>query len=133
MTMFVAWIPMLDNDERPAADEMSTTFTTRATSQYWDGKQLLGKEVAKSLHLDDVAWDIYLFYPPGAVWTDAGLPPSPRVVVQGMGHVIATKGLLPARGDAQSLPPKARDRADIVGENADLGAVLATVSAKSWP
>jgi len=111
MAMFVAWIPMVDSDERPAVDDIAGVFGDRA-AQYWDGAKLLGQEVARSVGRapDDPAWDIYLFYPPEAVWPATGaLPTAPRFVTQSGGHVIVTD----------------HGRAEIAGDNAELGAVLA--------
>ena len=121
----VVWIPMLDGDELPAAKQESARFADRPIRQFWDGEQRLGKEVARSLgnpHL--VAWDIYLFYPPGAEWTDAGLPAPEAMLAQAMGGVVATPGLLPAAADQSTVPAKSRDRIVVVGEQVNLEALL---------
>ena len=67
--------------------------------------------------------DIYLFYPPTAVWTDAGLPPPEKVIVQAMGVVIGAKGTLPPKGDRTRVPKWADGRADVVGEQRGVGRV----------
>ncbi len=71
---------MLDSDDRAPADEMSAQFADVPVPQFWDGEKLLGLEVSRSFDIepDRASWDIYLFYPPGAEWTDAGLHPPKR-------------------------------------------------------
>ena len=125
----VVWIPMLDGDELPAAREASARFADRDVSQYWDGAQLLGKHVARGLGAPDwTAWDIYLFYPPGARWGDAGPPAPAAALAQVAGVVVGAPGTLPAVGDQARLPEKLRGRAVIVGEQPDLPGLLARVA-----
>src|SRR5262249_12146130 len=108
---------MLDGDERDAAVEMTSTYADKPIPQFWDGERLLGKEVSRSMGVGTkAAWDIYLFYPPDAEWTDAGLPPPEKVIVQAMGVVIGAKGTLPPKGDQSRVPSWAEGRADVVGE-----------------
>lgn len=120
---------MLDSDERPAAEEMTSTYADKTIPQFWDGERLLGKEVSRSLGVDSThaSWDIYLFYPPGAEWTDAGLPPPEKVIVQAMGVVIGAKGTLPPKGDQTRVPKWAEGRADVVGEQPELGELLTAI------
>ncbi len=120
---------MLESDDRPAADEMSGTYDDKPIPQFWDGERLLGKEVSRSLGMEPThaSWDIYLFYPPDAEWTDAGLPAAEKVIVQAMGVVIGAKGTLPPKGDQTSVPKWAEGRADVVGEQSELGALLTAI------
>jgi hypothetical protein len=120
---------MLDSDERPSAGAMSSTYADKPIPQFWDGERLLGQEVSRSLGIEPskVSWDIYLFYPPDAEWTDAGLPPPDRVIVQAMGVVIAAKGTLPPKGDQSRMPRWAAGRADVVGEQSELGELLTAI------
>ena len=106
MSTIVAWIPMLESDDRASAVDMTSTFSDKPIPQFWDGERLLGREVSRSLGIDPskVSWDIYLFYPPDAEWTDAGLPPPEKVIVQAMGVVLGAKGTLPPKGDQSRLP-----------------------------
>jgi hypothetical protein len=130
----VVWIPMLDSDERPAADAVSAMFRDAGLPQFWDGSQLLGKEVGRSVGAPDwIAWDIYLFYRPGAEWTDAGLPPPAAALAQagngqGEGGVVAALGTLPARGDQSRLPSWLAGRAVMAGSYDELPALLAVVA-----
>jgi len=120
---------MLDSDERPAAEAMTSTFADKPIPQFWDGEKLLGKEVSRSLGIDPThaSWDIYLFYPPDAEWTDAGLPPPDKVIVQAMGVVIGAKGTLPPKGDQSRVPVWVQGKADVVGEQSELGALLTAI------
>ena len=120
---------MLDSDERPAADEASAMFADLPVPQFWDGQKLLGLEVTRSFALAPrAAWDIYLFYPPGAEWTDQGLPPAEKAVAQSMKSVIGLKGTLPPKGDQSRVPDWGKGYVDVVGEPAELGAVLTRIA-----
>jgi hypothetical protein len=134
----VVWIPMLDSDEREAADRVSAMFGDAAVPQFWDGGQLLGKEVASSLGIADwVAWDVYLFYRPGAAWTEAGLPPPAAALAQASsergGGVVAATGTLPPRGDQAGLPDRLRGRAVMAGSYAELPRLLEEVALRFAP
>lgn len=120
---------MLDSDERPAADQMSALFAPASVPQFWDGEKLLGLEVSRSFGIEGrAAWDIYLFYPPDAEWTDAGLPPAEKAIAQSMSVVIGVKGTLPPRGDQSRVPDWGKGRVDVVGEQTELAALLARIA-----
>ena len=125
----VAWIPKLAGDDLEDARAASRAFDAAGVPQYWDGKELLGDEVARALGTSAMgpAWDAYLFYPPDARW-DEHLPPPSVVLAQMAGVVVANKGALPAHGDANVLPAALRDRADVVGEQPELPALLAAAA-----
>jgi hypothetical protein len=129
LTPIVVWIPMLDADELPGADEASARFRDLVVPQFWDGSQKLGLEVGRSVGVEGwMAWDVYLFYPPGAEWTDAGLPAPEAALAQAGGVVVGTKGTLAPAGDQGRLPKVMRGRADVVGEQAELEALLSRVA-----
>ena len=121
---------MLDSDDRPAAEQMTSTYADKPIPQFWDEERLLGKDVSRSLGVDatHASWDIYLFYPPDAEWTDAGLPSPEKVIVQAMGVVIGAKGTLPPKGDQSLVPKWAEGRADVVGEQSELGELLTAIA-----
>jgi hypothetical protein len=120
---------MLDSDERDAAVSMTSTFADKPIPQFWDGERLLGKELSRSFGIDPekVSWDIYLFYPPDAEWTDAGIPPPEKVIVQAMGVVVGAKGTLPPKGDQSMLPKWIEGRGDVVGEQSELAELLTAI------
>jgi hypothetical protein len=122
----VVWIPMLPSDDRTAAEAMTAVYTGTPIPQFWDGETQLGAEVSRSLGIDPahVSWDIYLFYPPDAEWTDAGLPPPSKVIAQAANAVIGSPGTLPPRGDQSRIPEWVAGRAVVVGEQRELGALL---------
>jgi hypothetical protein len=120
---------MLDADELPAAAQATERFRDLSVPQFWDGKKRLGKEVGRSIGAPGwTAWDVYLFYPPGVEWTDVGLPPPEAALVQAGGVVVATKGTLPPAGDQSRLPKLMKGRADVVGEQGNLEALLTQVA-----
>jgi len=135
MHQLIVWIPMLDSDERAAVDDASALFRDAGLPQFWDGEQRLGVEVARSVGAPGwVAWDVYLFYRPGAEWTDAGLPPPAAALAQASngrgGGVIAATGTLPPRGDQAGVPDRLAGRAVMAGTYAELAPLLARVAAR---
>ena len=120
---------MLDSDDRDAAIAMTAMFADKPVPQFWDGEHLLGKEVSRSMGVDASrpAWDIYLLYPRDAEWSDAGLPPPAKVIAQAGGVVIGAKGTLPPKGDQAELPTWAEGRADVVGQQSELGLLLTAI------
>jgi hypothetical protein len=125
----VAWIPMLDDDKESDAEESNARFRFGALPGFWDGAKLLGKEVGRSVGVPKwTAWDIYLFYPPGAEWTDAGMPAPEAAIAQVEEAVVGTKGSLPPSGDQSRLPKGLEGRADVVGEKRDLALLLRRVA-----
>ena len=120
---------MLGSDDRVDADEQSAQFTDVSIPQFWDGKKLLGWEVSRSFGITDrAAWDIYLFYPPGAEWTDAGLPPAEKAIAQARGGVIGIKGTLPPKGDQSNVPAWGKGMIDIVGQPPELAELLTAIA-----
>jgi len=105
-------------------------FADVPVPQFWDGKKRLGLEVSRSFGIepDRAAWDIYLFYPPEAEWTDAGLPPAEQAISQSMSVVIGMKGTLPPRGDQSRVPEWGKGYVDVVGEQSELGTLLAQIA-----
>ena len=68
---------MMSGDTYAAAQKAAKKFKDKRVKQFFDPQQLAGRAFAKSLgHSDQIAWDIYFFYPVGALWQD--LPPRPE-------------------------------------------------------
>jgi hypothetical protein len=127
----IAWIPMLDSDERPAAVEASAMFRASRVPQLWDGARRLGVEVGRSVGAPGwTAWDIYLFYEPGAEWTEAGLPRPAAWLAQAGGRVVAGIGTLPARGDQAALLEPLKGSAVVAGDRGDLPRLLTEVAGR---
>lgn len=71
----LVWIPMLAADDHAAAVAEEAVFQDERVFQYWDGEWTLGKLVSQSLALaSPIAWDVYLLYTPGSIWTDHKIP-----------------------------------------------------------
>jgi hypothetical protein len=125
----IIWIPMVDGDDLPAAGEASERFRDASASQFWDGDERFGKEVGRSIGAPEwTAWDIYLFYPPGAVWADQGLPAPEAALAQAGGVVVGTTGTLPPVANQARLPKRMTGRAQVVGEQSNLEALLRQVA-----
>ena len=125
----VVWIPMLDDDERGAANDASAMFAGTGAPQFWDGAKAFGREVGRSVGAPEwAAWDIYLFYPPGARWDVHGLPAPAAALAQWGGVFVASPGTLPPAPDQSRLPDKWRGKAIVVGEQADLAALFTRVA-----
>ncbi len=71
----VVWIDVLPTDDAAAARRSASVFEGTLVAQYHDPNQLLGNAIAEGLIARPPAWDVYLFYPPGARWEEA--PPKP--------------------------------------------------------
>jgi len=55
-----------------AAELMSSE--NRFVLQAWDSQRSIAEELAKTLHLNVPAWDVYLVYEPGTTWTGETAP-----------------------------------------------------------
>jgi hypothetical protein len=68
---------MLLGDSEATAKDKAEIFNDHRVCQFYDPDKLSGKAIAKSVGWEGmVAWDIYLFYPNGSVWSD--FPPTPQ-------------------------------------------------------
>jgi hypothetical protein len=66
---------MLPSDCPDSVVRASSLFEDPRVRHFHDRTKLAGRTFAKGLLPIGVAWDTYLFYPPGAKWSDA--PPHP--------------------------------------------------------
>ena len=72
---FLAWVPMLEGDDRRAAVKQASLFQDQRITHYWDGERVLASLVSQALNLAaPFAWDIYLLYSPGKTWHDEEMP-----------------------------------------------------------
>ena len=72
---FVGFLPMLKGDDAAAAYRQSQLTRDERITQVWDPTAQLGALLQLTLGLTDTAWDVYLVYPPQAIWEDAAPPP----------------------------------------------------------
>ena len=62
LSVFLIWIPMLDEDNFEAAIARSRELSDSRLMQAWDSSRQIGKLFAKTLNLEKTAWDVYLIY-----------------------------------------------------------------------
>ena len=62
LSVFLIWIPMLDEDNFEAAITRSRELSDSRLMQAWDSSRQIGKLFAKTLNLQKTAWDVYLIY-----------------------------------------------------------------------
>jgi hypothetical protein len=117
---------MLDRDEGSEVPHASTNV--RLSPQYFDGEKLVGIGLAQQLGWTTPVWDTFMFYPPGARWTDRGLPAPERAIAQQGGVVVGMLDTLPAVPDQSRLLPELRGKAVVVGEQSDFAALLRRVA-----
>lgn len=74
---YVVWVPILPDDNEPAARGAGGLVTDAGATHFWDEQRVLPDAFAATLKLppDLPAWDIYMAYAPGVVWDAA--PPQP--------------------------------------------------------
>lgn len=77
--VFVVWVNKLPFDGTLATGWAAKQFAGEArVEQFYDPKDVTGGLIAHGLGASGgTAWDIYLFYPPGARWEAAAAPPAP--------------------------------------------------------
>ncbi len=73
---FVAWLPMMPEDNAQAARREAQSFEDLSVVHMWDPKCQLGELFSKTLGLGSTAWDVYCLYPPGVKWEENN-PPEP--------------------------------------------------------
>lgn len=71
----LVWMEMLPSDCTESALDAARLFDDRRVSHFYDASRIAGRSFAQGLLPIGVAWDTYLFYPPGETWTDGPPPP----------------------------------------------------------
>ena len=74
---YIAWVPILPDDNEAAARESCELVTDARAAHFWDGQRALPDTFACVLGLPEgwPAWDVYLAYPPDVLWDET--PPAP--------------------------------------------------------
>ena len=73
---FVVFLPMLREDSSEMAEKQAQDLCDSRVAHFWDPDRRTGDLSSETLELKWTAWDIYLVYPPGVMWTGAN-PPKP--------------------------------------------------------
>src|SRR4051812_32731760 len=93
---------MLDADEGSEVSAVSTNVGV--SPQYFDGAFKIGRGLGTNAGLHENVWDAFLFYAPGAVSNENGLPFPDRMIAQQGGVVVGSPGTLPALPDQSRAP-----------------------------
>jgi hypothetical protein len=126
MRAYVIWIPMLDADE--GSEVPYASRNVGLSPQYFDGSMLVGNALSKTLGRTGPVWDTFMFFPPGAAWTDGGLPMPERLFAQDNGVVVAMLDTLPPDPDQSKLPRDLRGKGAVVGAQKDFEELLRRVA-----
>jgi len=74
---YAVWEPILLTDNRDGARKATAILPDARVRHYWNDGREVGEAFQAPLDLkDEVAWDVYLVYPPGVEWATAR-PPDP--------------------------------------------------------
>jgi len=81
LAVYVVWEPIFRTDDERAARKASTLLTDRRVAHFWVETQAIGQLFQPAIGLEgEVAWDVYLVYPPGIGWEDR-IPPVPEILM----------------------------------------------------
>jgi len=123
---YIVWIPILDADEGSEVPHASANV--RVSPQYFDGEKKIGDSLARAFGRTQPVWDSFFFYPPGAAWTDQGLPIPELAIAQEGGVVVGTTGSLAPLADQSRLVPELRGKAIVIGEMDHFEAILRQIA-----
>lgn len=73
---YFVWLPMFPSDSRSWAESRTNEFSDPRLTYYWDGNRVTGDDWAKTLGMENTAWDVYFLYGPDAEWSKANPPPA---------------------------------------------------------
>lgn len=109
LALFVVWEPMLKTDSAEAARLGSGFFRDDRVTQYWASSRAVGQSFQGAIGpAGEPAWDVYLVYDWGILWTDK--PPPPTTFQHQLGGRLPEELLLngPALADEirELLRPK---------------------------
>jgi hypothetical protein len=82
----VVWLPMLGGDDAAAAGAAASLVADPRARHFYDPGRRAGRAVARALGAagGETAWDMYLFWGPGARWA-AEAPPRPEAWLHQLG------------------------------------------------
>lgn len=80
LRVYVVWGPMLGGETEEDAREATALLSDPRAEHFWTGAHTLAEALRAPAGLqDELAWDTFLLFAPGARWGDA--PPSPAYVM----------------------------------------------------
>ena len=101
---YAVWEPILRTDDVRAARRATTILPDDRVRHYWIDGQEIAEAFKPPLGLkDEVAWDVYLVYPPGAEWTESR-PPKPLYYMHQLHELPSARRL-----DAAKLAARIRE------------------------
>jgi len=65
---YIIWLPILESDDRTAAEKRSGEFADKRLTYFWDDDRLTGKVWQRVLDIGGIAWDVYFLYGADAQW-----------------------------------------------------------------
>lgn len=101
---YAVWEPILRTDDERSARRATTILPDPRIRHYWTDDHRVGEMFQAPLGLkDELAWDVYLVYPPGTLWK-GNKPPKPTYFM----HQLS--GLPPNRRlDGEALAANVRE------------------------
>ena len=94
----IVWIPMLPGDSEDAARAATALIPDARAHHYFDPDRRAGSALASRMGGEGkIAWDMYLFFTPGAIWEDE--PPLPMDWVHQLGETAWADPARCHRGD----------------------------------
>jgi hypothetical protein len=85
----IVWIPMLPGDSENAARAATVLIPDARARHYFDPDRQAGRVLASRMGgQGEIAWDMYLFFPPDVAWEDE--PPMPADWVHQLGEAAWT-------------------------------------------
>ncbi len=94
----IVWTPMLPGDSARAARAATALVADTRAHHYFDPDRRAGRAIANRMGGEGkIAWDIYLFFPPGVTWEDE--PPLPAEWAHQLGDAAWADPARCHRGD----------------------------------
>jgi hypothetical protein len=85
LAVLVIWEPVLRSDDERASRRATTLFDDARVTHYWAPTLALGELFQPLIGLQtEPAWDVYLLYPHGTVWSEVA-PPVPHSFMHQLG------------------------------------------------
>lgn len=71
LRLYMVWLPILDDDDREAAQRSANRILDPRVTHYWGSDQELTRAFKAPLGLEEgKAWDIFVLYDDDAAWAD---------------------------------------------------------------